>query len=446
MFKGHKWTVLPKQLDRLVKTNIENEKMQKVAIGFLFATFICLLGTFFPVFAGTSLGGSVAGMFGYPDSVYGAYAEILSGRSAAKTINQCFSTEIFAEINGLALIDGIIKLATVMGIAMILLYIGLGIIEAIQQGQMTQEKLLSLMLTFLIPMLFIVNFNAIRDGLTQAGMFAKDQLENVAMDEDSQLQEWDQGKYDTEQAGKLKALFDDDSRSLLEKMDDIAAWMGAYENGMNKTYKHIMYIVYGMNQGGEDKSFFDRWGERVENSAAEALQNIVDSDNVIEGVWEAAKGAIQTGWEAITGWFGSLGDTIAEAIEKLFESITDFLLELILIAVDIGIRLGIMVSCYGLLGRYIIYQSFLPMSIADIGRDGARSNGMRMVKMYFAVFIEIGMFFLINVIGWKIFELLVMQQSNIAGLIVCYIGAGVGIRAMMKSAKSISERLVGVNG
>ena len=189
-------------------------------------------------------------------------------------------------------------------------------------------------------------------------------------------------------------------------------------------YRHVLDIVVGNNAPS------DSWGDAY-------VRNIKDTWNYglnnTEDFGDAALNALKV----VTSPLTSLFTASASKIEGI-------ILELIIIFTDIGIRIAIMVACFGILGRLVLYKAFLPLGIADIATEGARSNGMRIIKLYFAVYLEIGLFFVINTIGWKIFGFLVMTTDSVSSLIICFIAAGAGIRGMLKSCKGFSERILGV--
>ena len=432
-----KFTILPRRLDQMVKQNIESKKMQVLMTGFLFTMFLCLLVMFTPVFA------SLGSFFGYPDSTIGTYTEILSGHSAMHTLDQVFSQDVFNEINNMPLLGGIIQVTSILGIAFILLYVGLGIIEAAQHGTLTNEKMIGLLVTFAIPAFLIINFNMLKDTIVKTGTIAKDSIVEEVKASDDYLDEWT--------VPDINDYIHTPVTDITEFMNGLSSYLQAVIEAAPKVPLHVTNVVSGLTIFNvEDKSFgenlVDRW-DQVTQDCNNRWDEIRDSDQPWYGkLWEGLCNIGSTAWGYVSSIGGAIGDEIGELLNKLFQEIADFILMLILICVDIGVRLGIMLSCYGVIGRMVIYQCFLPMSIADIGREGARSNGMRIIKLYFGVFLEIGMFYLINYIGWKVFSILVLQQETVAGLIVCFIGAGAGIRALMKSAKSISERLVGAVG
>lgn len=427
-----KFTILPKRLDQMVKQNIESKKIQNVATGFLFAAFLCLLIMFTPVFA------SLGSFFGYPDSTIGVYSEILSGKSAMTTLDQVFSAGVFNSIQSMPVLNSIIHAASILGIAFVMLYVGLGIIEAVQHGQMTNERLAALLITFAIPAFFIINFNMLKNVVTTAGTATKDSVVQAVKSSD------DYYKDDT--VPLLSDYLPSGDYSITDMIEALSAWGEEFAK-RNEVRIHVVNVVSGMKIFDfKAKSLGDRWSD-VTDEAIQRWDEIADSgDAWYEKAADGIANIGKTAWGYASSIFSSAGDKIAEALNELMQKISDFILTFILICVDIGVRLGIMLSCYGVIGRMVIYQCFLPMSIADVGREGARSNGMRMIKLYFATFLEIGLFYLINLLGWKIFSILILQQETVVGLIVCFIGAGAGIRALMKGAKDVSERLVGANG
>ena len=178
-----------------------------------------------------------------------------------------------------------------------------------------------------------------------------------------------------------------------------------------------------------------------ESLGPEALEErAADQDLNDSGVYDHVSGLM--GFNDDETLWGALQNGISEAFHHAIGAAGLFVLQLFLICVDIGVRISIMVACYGALGRLLIYQAFLPMGISDIGKEGIRSNGMKNIKRYFAVYLEIAMFYLMNYVGWKVFDILVLQQTTVAGVIICFIAAGAGIRALMSSAKNVSLRLL----
>ena len=441
-------TLLPKRTEELVKTYIP-EKRRNLARILMFGLFLCMLAAFRPAFAG------VGTFFGYiSDDRDEIYAEILSGEAAHDTLDMCFSEEVITEVNSMEAVSKLMKFTAAIGIILIMIHVTLSIIDALQNGFMTSEKLTGLLITFALPALLIINFSSLSDKISTAGTATKDGIVKNLEEEDNGLtytqQDVDEMVQDYEEAYKeLKSEMDnykqqhqdesETSTKIAQKINtEIEEGKRFYDGlketapgylGQNKVYVHVHRITKGENLFSyKNKGLISRWKKTMQTSA--------DED------WSIGETTIEIFKDI--GKF--LGGSIGTGANKLFNSMGDFVLCLLLICTDIGIRIGIMIACYGVLGRLIIYKIFLPMSIADIGKEGTRSNGMRMIKLYFAVYLEIGMYYLINVVGWKIFGILVLQQETVAGLIVCFIGAGAGIRALMKGAKHISERIVGVNG
>lgn len=210
---------------------------------------------------------------------------------------------------------------------------------------------------------------------------------------------------------------------------------------------NINSLVNAIQQGGlyaKDTilmATYDVSETEYESLGVETLEDIAAEKEIDEsGIYEHVSNIM--GYDDDETFWGALQNGISDAFHHAIGAAGMFVLQLFLMCVDIGVRIGIMVACYGALGRLIIYQAFLPMGISDIGKEGLRSNGMKNIKRYFAVYLEIAMFYLLNHIGWKVFDILAMQQGKVAGIIICFIAAGAGVRALMSSARTLSERLL----
>ncbi len=540
-------TILPKNIENYIRKSFPDKRMQTAVIWIMFSAFIGLLFIVRPAFA------SVSSFLGYPESTKETYTYILSGISARRTLDMCFSQENIDAVSKVGVVQNVLWLASIVGIVMIFVNVLAKVMEMITQANMTTDRLMGLLGGMIIPIILIININMIIDGVNAAGAFAKDELEKYSTTAEETANPYKDkplptaGSYGDylKQFGGIDEnilidieTFDDFLYYLINTVDGSAQSyqkaMEVYkdmeeaakknpflanlyksqtdptyyymetglnileENGFNKTayLKDLETDVYGLVDSYKrvingdidgatsimtniDNSAVSGWNYMLNNMTNEEytiyytegfyshIQKIINQDitpeaggfgrgavdgyvgalekdaekirngnaaYILKGLWDATGGGI---WNALTGGVESTATNLANKAVKL-------VLELIIIFADIGVRIGIVAACFGVFGRLIIYQMFLPIGIADIATEGIRSNGLRMIKLFFAVYLEMGLFFVVNRLGWFIFKLLTLQVTSTASLLVCFVAGGVGIRAMMKSCKAISERVMGV--
>ncbi len=112
----------------------------------------------------------------------------------------------------------------------------------------------------------------------------------------------------------------------------------------------------------------------------------------------------------------------------------------------------IITSCYALLFEMVIRRMFMPMAIADIVTEGFRSPGIRYIKMYFALYVQLAMYFVIIAVSQEVTEWAI-QNGGIGGLangvntalgslgvVICTRTAA---RALMSAASQLSREAVG---
>ncbi len=441
----HKFKVLPDWADHIVKTHTRPGKARKAATLMVFLALIGVFCMFIPAFAG------VGSFFGYgDDSVEGVYSEILNGESARKTLKMCLGTDVMKEVNGMKSLDMILKFTSLLGLGFVLIYVTAEILDTVQKGLMTGDKLASILITFALPALIIVNISNVTKGIQTAGTATMEAIVSTLEDvNDIGTVTQEEIDFENRKYQFMKNVVENQKRhegdnvseEVLYVEKNVDKWIENNNKSLGKPRlrRHVESVVNGTNLINETdiSKIQDEYAEKE----AENTQGIEDADDPLEATWEGMKllgNRFKYGWRIIKG-------KVKNKTAEMIDAAADFVLELILIFIDMGIRISIMIASFGVLGRLIIYKAFLPISIADIGKEGSRSNGMRVVKLYFAVYIEIAMFYILNLAGWKIFDILVMKQETVAGLIICFVGAGAGIRTLMKSSKTLTERIIGVN-
>lgn len=424
----------------MITGSISNPKLRIISKITVFLTILCMLTIFIkPAYAGLGT------LFGYTgDDMPSVMIEICSGTSAAATLDNCFNSTVIEKVNNLSIIDTVTDFTKIIGLSLVLIHVVICIIDAASQGLITQEHLLKLMLAFALPVLFILNYGALSGKLQEFGIFIKDELYGYSKTDSASMGDV--------MAKDYEEFVQDYQNPFPEDPDAEEMVQGAKDHpgSLNATALHTMVIVnHNLGIEGEDswwghfggyiKDYWENVGDNLNDAADNFLDNPLGSTWTFlkTGIWDTTVGAL---WNLVSSLFKSTADEIRELIGGAVNAV----LEIILIIVDIIIRVGIMVCCYGCLGRLVLYQCFLPMGIADIGKEGTRSNGMRMIKSYFAVFLEMGMLFIINLLGWYIFKVLMLRQDSVGGLVVCFIAAGTGIKALMKQAGSLSRNLLGV--
>ncbi len=397
--------ILPDWADSLVKQNTRPGYTRKLATVMIFMTLIGLFFLVMPAFAG------IGSFFGYPDGMKKIYTHVLTGVSVRRTVSMCFGKEVLEKINGLTAIIAIRNVVAGIGIALVLVHVVMAIMEASEYGELTIERLYRLLLTFALPILLIINIGSLSDAIQKGGLLLKDTIietladdtKEVALTEDQQI-DWDYSNTGIISEGEGTAV------------EDYAIATDVYKNGV---FDHVKGIV-----DPEAETEDDDKGEDV-STLIGLMSPMPDPEDVANA--ESA-----------------LKNLSSDSTNSVMEKVLEFVCIVIIICIDLGLRISIMISCYGALGRMIIYQAFLPIGIADIGKEGFRSNGMRVIKLYIAVFIEIGMYYFLIFAGWKIFDILALRQTTVAGLVICFVGAGSGIRAMMSSSKNVTERILNI--
>ena len=402
-----KMTLLPKKMNDVINTMPE-KWMRNTTKAMVFILFLSMLFMMKPVFAGA---GSI---FGYPDNTTDLYTYILSGSSTSRVLSTYFSTDTFNEVNHLSIISSIMNITA--GVGMILVFIKTirSVLSAGAEGYLTKEYMLKLLLIFVLPTVLIANTSIITDGVRYIGSFMKDTIieETYGLTEEEVADAKADGKAVEEVAGEKTVANEELKAHVRELIGYKDGLEGEERQVVSEVYGTYAYGVFGSGPG--TRTVFYNNGD-IDVFRFEDVENPLVS------------------YDADYSW-----------LKTILMDACNFILQLLVIGIDIGICIGIMVACYGVLGRLIIYQSFLPISIADIGEKGIHSNGVKMIKQYIAVYLEIGLFYLINFIGWDVFHILAMKQETLAGLVITFLAGGVGIRTIMRGARDVAERLVGV--
>ena len=360
-------TLLPRKLNLLIETNIEGKKRQTAIRLLVFGMFLAMIMVAVPAFAGID---NVGEFFGYKNNIVDTYVMILSGESARRTLGICLGNTLTDGSTFADIITNTLTVTAALGIILVTVHIVMTIIDESRKGNMTQDALFHILLTFLLPVLLIQNINLVTNALQGTGILMKDAIVRETYGVSRE-------EYDAAADGTLEEA------AIRKELEE------------TKVYEHVKKVL-GYNEDGEME-------DEVAGEKKSALSNI----------------------------FGRAGNV---------------LLVCIIAFIDIGIRISIFVACFGVIARLIIYQAMLPISISDIGKDGVRSNGMRTIKRYLGTYLEIAMFYIINIVGWKICDLILLKQEKLAWLIICFVGAGFGIRAMMGSCRYITERIMGTQG
>lgn len=530
-------TILPKNIENYIKRSFPDKRMQRVVIWVMFLGFVGMLWIVTPAFAG------VSSFLGYPEDTKETYTYILSGLSAKRTLDMCFSKSNIKHISEIVAIKDVIWLASLIGIVMIFINLLAKVMELMTQATLTTDRLIGLIGGMIIPILLIININLIIQGVNTAGGYVREQLEDYSLDAETTTNPRDlatmstYGDYLTQFGGidegdlvnivtfddfftylinlvndtdgpfeeseyyklystiqsssdfikstyyaknimtpeqyimqrgltilrdkgfDVEAYSKDMGMSCAEIIRTFGDWLRGDNDSLEGIGSHNIYVSsfnYTINNMTNEeytayivKGLYDHIREVVNgeldpngtflegygNTVVNGFKDIGNSKNLFDGLFKIGKAVF---------WDTTIGGVIGGTVSKYGNDAIKLVLELIIIFADIGVRIGIMAACFGVFGRLIIYQMFLPVGIADIATEGIRSNGLRMIKLFFAVYIEMGLFYIVNRMGWFIFQLIIGQVNTTASLVVCFVAGGTGIRAMMKSCKGISERVMGV--
>ncbi len=390
-----RFTILPKWVDELVKQY--TPKHRRLVSWLIFALlmtsgFLILR----PAFAG------VEEFFGYPEGTKNLYLYVLSGVSARSMLSICFGKDTIDTVNSMTAINAVMNFAAALGLIFVMVHVVMAIIDYSQHGEMTIERLYKLILTFALPVFLIINVNMLNKAIQGAGLIIKDKVVSVITEGGEEITEEEKDEWEKSSNNPLGLVLQLEKKTLDQlSPEDRLIIQDVYINGV---YHHIQNVISG--------------------SKEETDETPMTKDEELELMFKSGQGGTSS--------------------SKIVDLTLNFILKIIIICIDIGIRMGIMIACYGALGRFVVYQAFLPFGIADIGKEGVRSNGMRMIKLYFSIYLEIAMYYLVMVVGWRIFDALILKQSTVAGIVVCYIGAGAGIRALMRGARTLTERILNV--
>lgn len=391
----HKITILPRPLEYFIDRHIENKKIR------LADKLIILFGLIGVLLIIKPASANILNFFGYNKNMRLTTSMILSGYYSRRTLNLCFSDAIIDSVAG----NGLITLISdaMSGIAILIAFIHsiAKMIEYAETGMITSERLASILIQYALPILLILNISMVTDAVKAFGQFALDKG-------NSAISTYLNG-------GSL----DDSLFSPQDYIEDYTETENDDTGSLNGMFSDLSGIQQAMNG-------------YMGSTGSLALAHIYEVFN---------KDALDDSGSKFTL---SLTTRIKNAIKSAMANVVKLIVCLCVIMMDLMLRVSIMVSCYGVYGRLMLYQAFLPMGIADIGSEGTRSNGMRMIKRFFGVYIEILLFFVINQSFWEIFYTLVMSTSTIVAAIICFISLGSGLRASFKSAKTMSEQIVGV--
>lgn len=433
--KKRKLTVLPLFAEGLIERYFSHKKHQTIIRWALFFTLTALgLTLLLTVTKADGIMAGLAGFFGYKGTDTATiFGEVLNGSGARGTLGKCFDTEVIHSITTIGIVSAIITVASILGLAMVLLYAGVAIVDMTQNGELTKEHLLKILITFAVPTLLIINYSTVHGWMQELGTTIKDDLIKIV---DSQPEDGGILQSYTEYDNPFKQ-YPESERMVNDMIEQNRQKELNGEAPATIADIHIanvigQFVVGTDYEDQETKSYWQIYAENIENH--------VQAQEEAEGFWEGVGATLGTALSFVTGFFTSG----AEEMRQFFNGAVTWLLQFIIIVIDIFIRIGIIVGAFGVLGRLAIYQAFIPLGVADIGKEGTKGNGMKLIKSYVAVYLEIGMLFIINFIGWQIFQLLVLKMTTLAELIVVFIGAGAGIRAMMKGAKSLSASIMGV--
>lgn len=177
--------------------------------------------------------------------------------------------------------------------------------------------------------------------------------------------------------------------------------------------------------------------EAIKTEMQEIIEPLKDPNKPLDSVGTAVAAILGTIQGSSPGY---TPDTEMTAME----SILVWIVMLFLCFADMVIRIGIIIASIGIMGRLLLLQAFLPMSIEDIGEDGLRGHGVGMIRQYFATCLEIPVFFLLAHLGWEIFGSLISSPSSpgtMGWLLVCLIAVGTGIHTMMTGAQGIMREV-----
>lgn len=119
--------------------------------------------------------------------------------------------------------------------------------------------------------------------------------------------------------------------------------------------------------------------------------------DIPEATLEAASEV--TWFDEVKFWFKSTFDSIGNWFKDIVDGIKSSIYSgIIKLFANIGLTFTfytIIASAYGLLFEMVLRKMFMPIAVADLMADGMRSPAVRYLKSYFAVYIRIGMFYVL---------------------------------------------------
>ena len=114
--------------------------------------------------------------FGYRETLGECLKEILHGEKLFGTLNECFNGNLAERINEFTLVNVILNLTKIVGLALTLLHVGGNMPKVANEGRMTSDTLCRSILSFVVPVAIILNIENLGNGIAAFGNFIKDML------------------------------------------------------------------------------------------------------------------------------------------------------------------------------------------------------------------------------------------------------------------------------
>ena len=466
-------TILPRNMEYFIDSHIDNKKLRIVNKLLILTCVIACLFIIRPASA------NLLTFLGYDYDKTVAFKNILLGKYAKKTLDFCFNKSMLEFVSGNQLSVTISNAMSGIGIFIAFIQMMAKGIEYIQTGQLTSERLASVLVQFAIPFVLIFNITMVTDAISTFGGFVlekgKTALENYEQtpedfDKDEIIDSYTDYINGTSYQQEKKNEMISEFTTNLANCADMESYIGGHINDvigdLNQVDDDNDYEGLGENIDDVYNSLTDKQRNKIDSAVYYKLTNGTDREDV-SGFSEIEKQAYDNAYSIRLQMQGivdqniedatstgsiissSLGldDVLSSGIRLLTEALVKGITQLIIIAMiimDIAIRFSIMVACFGIYGRLIIYQAFLPIGISDVSGEGSRSTGMRIIKLFFGLYIEILMFYVINSTFWVIFNNMLARTVTFAEMITCFLACGAGIRASFKSARGLTETVLGV--
>lgn len=166
----------------------------------------------------------------------------------------------------------------------------------------------------------------------------------------------------------------------------VGFFMITYVDDILSAIEKLGYLLYSGISKGVDDVLKGETGSVTAKEVAETVGNAISADGF------ALDPAISTGAGVVaeedTDAIRSLGSIIDKGVVSFMGSILMTLTFYSLLA-----------AAYGLVFEFVIRKIFAPIAMADFVTQGARSPGVRYLKNYFGMYIRIGVFCIVILLG-----------------------------------------------